>query len=63
MWNKFIKIFLILILSSATAYGADGKFTFVQEGNQVPFTGTLFSPDATAKILTDYEFLKEDYDL
>ena len=45
------------------AYASDGQFTFIQEGNEVPFTGTLFDPVATAKILSDYEFLKEDYEL
>ena len=63
MWNNFIKAFLIFILFTSGAYASDGQFTFVQEGNEVPFTGTLFNPEATAKILTDYEFLKEDYDL
>jgi len=63
MWNNFIKTFLIFILLTTCAYGSDAQFTFVQEGNEVPFTGTLFDPEATAKILTDYEFLKEDYDL
>ena len=63
MWNNFIKTFLIFILFTGSAYASDGQFTFVQEGNEVPFTGTLFGPEATAKILTDYEFLKEDYEL
>jgi len=63
MWNNFIKTFLIFILFTTGAYASDGQFTFVQQGNEVPFTGTLLNPTATAKILTDYEFLKEDYDL
>jgi len=63
MWNNFIKTFLMLFLFTNGAYAADGQFTFVQEGNEVPFTGTLFDPEATAKILSDYEFLKEDYEL
>tara|TARA_R110000824_G_scaffold21112_9_gene78967 strand:+ start:1267 stop:1707 length:441 start_codon:yes stop_codon:yes gene_type:complete len=63
MWNNFIKTFLIFILFTSGAHASDGQFTFVQEGNEVPFTGTLFDPEATAKILTDYEFLKEDYKL
>lgn len=63
MLNNFIKTFLIFILFTGSAYASDGQFTFVQEGNEVPFTGTLFDPEATAKILSDYEFLKEDYEL
>lgn len=63
MLNNFIKTLLIFILFTSGAYAADGQFTFVQEGNTVPFTGTLFDPEATAKILTDHEFLREDYDL
>jgi hypothetical protein len=63
MWNNFIKTFLIFILYINGAYASDGQFTFVQEGNEVPFTGTLFDPAATAKILSDYEFVKEDYEL
>lgn len=51
------------MLSINGAYAADGQFTFVQKGNEIPFTGTLFDPVATAKILSDYEFLKEDYEL
>ena len=53
----------MLFLFTSGAYASDGQFTFVQEGNEVPFTGTLFDPEATAKILSDYEFLKEDYEL
>ena len=63
MWNNFIKTFLIFIFLMNGAFAADGQFTFVQEGNAVPFTGTLFDPAATAKILSDYEFIKEDYEL
>jgi len=63
MWNNFIKICSIFVLLTTTAYASDAQFTFVQQGNEVPFTGTLFNPEATAKILTDYEFVKEDYEL
>jgi hypothetical protein len=63
MWNNFIKTFLFFILFMSGASASDGQFTFVQEGNEVPFTGTLFDPTATAKILSDHEFLKEDYEL
>ena len=34
-----------------------------QEGNKAPFTGTLFDPTATAKIMADHKFLKKEYEL
>ena len=37
----------------ANAEASDGKFTFVQKGTQTPFTGTLFDPTATAKIMAN----------
>jgi hypothetical protein len=39
------------------------KFTFIQQGRQAPFTGTLFDPTATAKIMANRKFLKEEYEL
>tara|TARA_R100001460_G_scaffold20287_2_gene42058 strand:- start:856 stop:1257 length:402 start_codon:yes stop_codon:yes gene_type:complete len=47
----------------ANAEASDGKFTFVQKGTQAPFTGTLFDPTATAKIMANGKFLKEEYEL
>ncbi len=47
----------------ANAEASDGKFTFVQKGTQAPFTGTLFDPTATAKIMANRKFLKEEYEL
>jgi len=62
MLNKIIILSLMTgFLSTASADG--GKFTFAQEGELAPFTGTLFDPEATAKILAQNEFLKEEYDL
>ena len=45
------------------AKASDGKFTFIQRGSQAPFTGTLFDPTATAKIMANRKFLKEEYEL
>ena len=42
---------------------AGGKFTFVQEQEPAPFTGTLFDPEATAKILANVKFTREQYAL
>jgi len=61
MWSKITLLFLFGFLSSAEA--ADGKFTFIQEGEPAPFTGTLFDPEATARLLANHKFLKEEYDL
>lgn len=61
MWNKtFIALFLLF---SSQSYASDGKFTFIQESEPAPFTGTLFDPEATARLLANNKFLKEEYDL
>ena len=49
--------------SAQFATAADGQFTFLQQGREAPFTGTLFDPLATAKIMANRKFLKEEYDL
>lgn len=48
---------------SSHSYASDGKFTFIQENEPAPFTGTLFDPAATARLLANNKFLKEEYDL
>jgi hypothetical protein len=61
MWNKaFMVLFLFF---SSNSYASDGKFTFIQEDQPAPFTGTLFDPEATARLLANNKFLKEEYDL
>ena len=57
----FLLFFALLVCSDAGA--SDGKFTFIQQGNQAPFTGTLFDPAATAKMLANRKFLQEEYEL
>tara|TARA_B100000902_G_scaffold20074_1_gene24054 strand:- start:757 stop:1191 length:435 start_codon:yes stop_codon:yes gene_type:complete len=57
---------LFLIIFSAfmgSALANDGKFTFVQEDEPSPFIGTLFDPEATARLMANNKFLKEEYDL
>jgi hypothetical protein len=54
---------LFLFSFLGTAQAADGKFTFIQEEEPAPFTGTLFDPEATARLLANHKFLKEEYDL
>lgn len=61
MWNKLFVIFFLLF--SSHSYASDGKFTFIQEDQPAPFTGTLFDPEATARLLANNKFLKEEYDL
>jgi len=61
MWNKALLLFFLGFLNTAQA--SDGKFTFIQEGESAPFTGTLFDPEATARLLANNKFLKEEYDL
>ncbi|MBC8225944.1 MAG: hypothetical protein H8E74_02230 [Gammaproteobacteria bacterium] len=62
MLNKivFLTIFSALV---NTASASAGKFTFTQENEPSPFTGTLFDPEATARLLANNKFLKEEYDL
>lgn len=61
MWNKLFVIFFLFF--SNQSYASDGKFTFVQEEQPAPFRGTLFDPEATARLLANHKFLKEEYDL
>ena len=51
------------VLSTSGASASDGKFTFVQEDEPSPFVGTLFDPEATARIMANHKFLKEEYQL
>ena len=60
MWSKII---LLTVLSTSGASASDGKFTFVQEDEPSPFVGTLFDPEATARIMANHKFLKEEYQL
>ena len=58
MLNKFIFLSLMSMFFTV-AHAQDGKFTFVQGDEPTPFTGTLFDPPATARILAHNKFLKE----
>ena len=58
-----IYLLVFIMVCCANAEASDGKFTFVQRNSQVPFTGTLFDPTATAKIMANRKFLKEEYEL
>ena len=54
---------LLLLVCCDNSFASDGKFTFLQKGSQAPFTGTLFDPSATAKIIADRKFFEEEYKL
>ncbi len=56
-------LFLFMLICCDNAAASEGKFTFIQQGKQAPFTGTLFDPTATAKIMANGKFLKEEYEL
>ncbi len=57
----YLLVFILVCCENAEA--SEGKFTFIQQGRQAPFTGTLFDPTATAKIMANRKFLKEEYEL
>jgi len=57
----YLLVFILICCENAEA--SEGKFTFIQQGRQAPFTGTLFDPTATAKIMANRKFLKEEYEL
>ena len=62
---RIIQIVLIsLVFVSSTTFAqtttsTTGKFTFLNKGDTAPFTGTLFDPVATAKIVADKKLEKE----
>lgn len=62
MLNRIMFLALFAVFEG-TATAEEGKFTFVQENEPTPFIGTLFDPEATARLLANNKFLKEEYDL
>mgnify|MGYP003675254788 CR=1 FL=1 len=49
-----------VIASAQTTTSTSAKFTFLSEGDVAPFTGTLFSIEATAKLLAEKERSEQD---
>jgi hypothetical protein len=43
-----------------TSTSTAAKFTFLDAGDKAPFKGTLFSPEATAKLLADKERTEQE---
>ena len=56
--NKIL--FLLCLVCATTAQASEGKFTLVPQGGTVPFEATCFDAEATAKLLTWKEFLKQE---
>ncbi len=56
--NKIL--FLICLVHSPYASASEGRFTLVPQGGIVPFEATCFDTEATAKLLTWKEFLKQE---
>ena len=55
--------FLLNTLVIPTAAYADEEVATVQEGDPAPFAGTLFSVEATARMLAELELTEESCDL
>ena len=62
MLNR-VFLLLFMLICWIPVHSSAGEFTFIQQGNEAPFTGTLFDPTATAKMLANHKFLKEEYEL
>jgi hypothetical protein len=62
-----ILINLVFVASTTIASPATtsttAKFTFLNKGESAPFNGTLFSVEATAKLLADKEKTKQECEL
>jgi len=50
-------------IASPAATSTTAKFTFLNKGEAAPFNGTLFSVEATAKLLADKEKTKHECEL
>ena len=52
-----------VIANAQTTTSTNAKFTFLNKGDVAPFKGTLFSVEATAKMLADKEREKQECEL
>jgi len=61
---SFIVVFSPVVASASpaekTTTSTNAKFTFLNKGDSVPFNGTLFSVEATAKLLADKERAEQE---
>ena len=56
--NKIL--FLLCLVYAPYAHASEGRFTLVPQGGIAPFEATCFDAEATAKLLTWKEFLKQE---
>ena len=56
--NKIL--FLLCLVYAPYTHASEGRFTLVPQGGAVPFEATCFDTEATAKLLTWKEFLKQE---
>jgi hypothetical protein len=56
--NKIL--FLLCLVYAPYTHASEGRFTLVPQGGIVPFEATCFDTEATAKLLTWKEFLKQE---
>tara|TARA_Y100000592_G_scaffold99511_1_gene175803 strand:- start:2137 stop:2589 length:453 start_codon:yes stop_codon:yes gene_type:complete len=63
MLNRFVKILTLGLLFCGTAYAEEPQFTFLDEGEPAPFTGTLFNPQATAELVAMPEYMQNEFDI
>ena len=56
--NKIL--FLLCLVYAPYAHASEGRFTLVPQGGVAPFEATCFDTEATAKLLTWKEFLKQE---
>ena len=59
MFKKILIAYFCSFLVFYPVSRADEKVTTLEEGEAAPFTGTLFSTAATARLLTDLEFTQQ----
>ncbi len=66
MLSKILSIIIVgnLILTpAAIADDEVPKFTHLEQGEQAPFAGTLFNPQATAQLIAESQFEMSECDL
>ena len=67
MKNKIVaRMLSVILLFPAPAFAQDveePRFTQLEEGEEAPFSGTLFNPSATARLISESQFSLTECDL
>ena len=63
MWSRIVKLLALSSILCGAALAEEPQFTFLAEGEEAPFQGTLFNPQATAELITYPEYLQNEFDL